>query len=114
MRSARMTDPYRRELQLHCYRILGSAQDAEDLVQETLLAAWRGLDQFRSGHRSARGCIGSRPTAASTPCGRQTTAATDDAQLPTPSRFGEPIWLQPYPDALLDAIADAAPGPDAR
>src|SRR6478672_12770098 len=41
-----LTDPYRRELQVHCYRILGSTQDAEDLVQETLLAAWRGLEQF--------------------------------------------------------------------
>ena len=42
-----LTDPHRRELQLHCYRILGSVQDAEDTLQETLLAAWRGLGQFR-------------------------------------------------------------------
>src|ERR1700745_4260312 len=48
-----LTDPYRRELQLHCYRILGSVQDAEDLLQETLLAAWRGLDQFE-GRSSLR------------------------------------------------------------
>ena len=48
-----LTDPYRRELQLHCYRILGSLQDAEDLLQETLLAAWRGLDQFE-GRSSLR------------------------------------------------------------
>ena len=43
---ASLVEPFRRELQLHCYRLLGSVQDAEDLVQETLLAAWRGLDGF--------------------------------------------------------------------
>src|SRR3954468_15384877 len=48
-----LTDPYRRELQLHVYRIVGSAQDAEDLLQETLLSAWRGLDRFQ-GRASLR------------------------------------------------------------
>src|SRR5215467_100549 len=48
-----LTDPYRRELQLHCYRMLGSVQDAEDMLQETLLAAWRGLDAFE-GRSSMR------------------------------------------------------------
>src|SRR5688572_24305629 len=48
-----LTDPYRRELQLHCYRIVGSVEDAEDLVQETLLAAWRGFDRFE-GRASVR------------------------------------------------------------
>ena len=50
---AQLTGPYRRELQLHCYRIVGSLQDAEDLLQETLLAAWRGLEQFE-GRSSLR------------------------------------------------------------
>jgi DNA-directed RNA polymerase specialized sigma24 family protein len=59
-----LTDPYRRELQLHCYRILGSVQDAEDLVQETLLAAWRGLEAFEGRSSVLRGFIGSRRTAA--------------------------------------------------
>jgi DNA-directed RNA polymerase specialized sigma24 family protein len=48
-----LTDPYRRELQLHCYRILGSVQDAEDLLQETLFAVWRGLERFE-GRASLR------------------------------------------------------------
>ncbi len=50
---AELVEPYRRELHLHCYRMLGSAADAEDLLQETLLAAWRGLDRFE-GRSSTR------------------------------------------------------------
>ena len=61
-----LVEPYRTELQFHCYRILGSVQDAEDRLQETLLEAWRGLDGFEGGGRCAPGCTGSRPTAAST------------------------------------------------
>ena len=49
----RLTGPHRRELQVHCYRMLGSVQDAEDALQETLLAAWRGLDGFE-GRASLR------------------------------------------------------------
>jgi DNA-directed RNA polymerase specialized sigma subunit, sigma24 homolog len=60
---AALTDPYRRELQLHCYRILGQVQDAEDAVQETLLSAWRHWSRSRSARRCAPGCIGSPPTA---------------------------------------------------
>lgn len=59
-----LTEPYRRELQFHCYRMLGSVQDAEDMLQETLLAAWRGLQGFE-GHSSLRAWLtGSRPIAA--------------------------------------------------
>jgi DNA-directed RNA polymerase specialized sigma24 family protein len=60
-----LTEPYRRELRLHVYRIVGSPQDAEDVLQETLLAAWRGLEQFqgRASVRSVPGCTGSPPTA---------------------------------------------------
>ena len=59
-----LTDPHRRELQVHCYRILGSMQDAEDVLQETLLRAWHGLERFEERARCGPGCTGSRPIAA--------------------------------------------------
>ena len=110
---------YRRELQVHCYRILGSALDAEDALQETLLAAWQGLAGFegRSSLRvwlfqiATRRCLNAlrsasrRPSAAWPPPG---------VQLPEPSRLGEVMWLEPYPDVLLAGLPDAAPGPEAR
>ncbi|MEP6954159.1 MAG: sigma-70 family RNA polymerase sigma factor [Solirubrobacteraceae bacterium] len=111
-----LTDPHRRELQVHCYRILGSVQDAEDLVQETLLAAWHGLGGFE-GRASLRSwlytiatnrCLNALRDSARRP------AAVLGAEVPDPTRMGEPIWLQPYPDALLEGLPDRAPGPGAR
>ena len=110
-----LTDPFRRELQLHCYRILGSAQDAEDLLQETLLAAWRGLDGFeeRSSLRSWLYRIATnRCLNALRDSGRRPLEARTD--LPAPTRLTEPMWLEPYPDTMLEEIADRAPGPEAR
>ncbi|QYN40567.1 sigma-70 family RNA polymerase sigma factor [Pseudonocardia sp. DSM 110487] len=112
-----LVEPYRRELQVHCYRLLGSVQDAEDLLQDTLLAAWRGiggyeeraslrtwlyriatnrcLNALRAGARRPPGYAGYRP----------------EVPLPEPShRRAEPSWLEPYPDVLLDET----PGPEAR
>jgi RNA polymerase sigma-70 factor (ECF subfamily) len=113
-----LTDPYRRELQVHCYRLLGSLTDAEDLLQETLLAAWRGLAGFQ-GRASVRTwlyriatnrCLNARRDA-----GRRVPAEpVPPFQPPEPSRRGEISWLQPYPDTLLEEIADPAPGPEAR
>ncbi|HYK33167.1 MAG TPA: sigma-70 family RNA polymerase sigma factor [Streptosporangiaceae bacterium] len=116
-----LTDPYRRELQLHCYRILGSVQDAEDILQETLLAAWRGLDGFeeRSSVRAwlykiaTNRCLnwlrdsGRRPQPAPVYPGPA-------AGWPAPTRRVEPLWLEPYPDSLVDDVPDASPGPEAR
>jgi RNA polymerase sigma-70 factor (ECF subfamily) len=110
-----VTDPYRRELQLHCYRILGSVQDAEDLLQETLLAAWRGLDRFeeRASLRTWLYRIATnRCLNALRESGRRPVEARSD--LPAPTRMTEPLWLEPYPDTMLESIADVAPGPDAR
>ena len=110
-----LIEPYRRELQLHCYRILGSLQDAEDLLQETLLAAWRGLDKFE-GRASMRSwlyriatnrCLNARRDS-----GRRALEPRTDLLAPT--RMTEPPWLEPYPDVLLEGIADLSPGPDAR
>jgi RNA polymerase sigma-70 factor (ECF subfamily) len=112
-----LIDPYRGELQLHCYRILGSVQDAEDLVQETLLAAWRGLERF-DGRSSLSTWLyriaTNRCLNALRDTGRRPRKAKPMAEPPEPTRRGEPIWLEPYPDALLDAVADTSPGPEAR
>jgi RNA polymerase sigma-70 factor (ECF subfamily) len=112
-----LTEPYRHELQLHCYRIVGSTQDAEDLVQETLLAAWRGLDGFTE-QASIRTWLYRIATNRSLDALRATKRRPQRVEPlpepPTPSRLAEPIWLEPYPDALIEGIADRGPGPEAR
>jgi RNA polymerase sigma-70 factor (TIGR02960 family) len=112
-----LTDPYRRELQAHIYRIVGSALDAEDLLQETLLAAWRGLERFE-GRASVRAWLYRIATNRSLDALRASRRRPEEAQrmtdVPEPTRRAEPIWLEPYPNVLLEGIADDAPGPDAR
>jgi RNA polymerase sigma-70 factor (TIGR02960 family) len=112
-----LVEPYRSELQFHCYRILGSVQDAEDLLQETLLAAWRGLDRFE-GRASVRSWLyriaTNRCLNALRDRGRRPKEAPPMAEPPQPTRLTEPIWLEPYPDALLEGVADASAGPEAR
>jgi RNA polymerase sigma-70 factor (ECF subfamily) len=112
-----LVDPYRRELQLHCYRMLGSLQDAEDAVQETLLAAWRGLGGFE-GRASLRAWLyriaTNRCLNALRDRKRRPQEVFPMVDPPEPTRRAEPMWLEPYPDVLLEGIADTAPGPEAR
>jgi RNA polymerase sigma-70 factor (TIGR02960 family) len=112
-----LTEPHRRELQLHCYRILGSLQDAEDLVQETLLAAWRSLETFE-GRTSVRAWLyriaTNRCLNALRDRSRRPRELQDMADSPTPTRRTEPILLEPYPDVLLEDIPDRSPGPATR
>jgi RNA polymerase sigma-70 factor (TIGR02960 family) len=112
-----LTEAHRRALQLHCYRILGSVHDAEDMVQETLLAAWRSLEAFE-GRASVRSwlyriatnrCLNALRARSRRP--REVPAMADALE---PTRRIEPLWLEPYPDVLLDSIPDGAPGPAAR
>jgi RNA polymerase sigma-70 factor (TIGR02960 family) len=116
-----LADAFRGELQAHCYRIMGSVHDAEDLVQETLLAAWRGLDGFE-GRASLRSWLYRIPTNrclnALRDRGRrppELPPPPDEApRPPEPTRRGEPLWLEPYPDALLEGVVDRSREPDAR
>jgi RNA polymerase sigma-70 factor (ECF subfamily) len=115
-----LVDPYQHELQVHCYRILGSAQDAEDAVQETLLSAWQGLSTFeeRSSLRTwlyriaTNRCLNILRSASRRPTTMDTPQAW--ANPPEPTRVTEVTWLEPYPDLLLDNIVDSEPGPEAR
>lgn len=114
-----LTQPYRRELHAHCYRMLGSFQDAEDVLQETLVAAWQGLNGFeeRASLRTwmyriaTNRCLNARRST-----GRRRAKEWDvpGVEPPVPTGFSKVPWLQPYPDALFDGAIDSSPGPDVR
>jgi RNA polymerase sigma-70 factor (TIGR02960 family) len=114
-----LTEPHRRELHVHCYRMLGSFQDAEDALQDTLLAAWQGLAGFE-GRASLRTwlyriatnrCLNALRSASRRPARQWDIPGVEP---PEPTRLGEVVWLEPFPDALLAGALDAPPGPEAR
>jgi RNA polymerase sigma-70 factor (TIGR02960 family) len=115
-----LAESHRRELQVHCYRMLGSFQDAEDAVQETMLAAWQGIGGFAEERASLRTwlykiatsrCLNARRAAS-----RRPAREWDMSQFepPVPTLREEAVWLQPFPDAFLEGAAGQPPGPEAR
>jgi RNA polymerase sigma-70 factor (TIGR02960 family) len=113
-----LTEPYRRELQVHCYRMLGSLQDAEDALQDTLLAAWQGFGGFE-GRASLRTwlyriatsrCLNARRSASRRPAKEWDVP---NVEPPEPTRLGEVVWLEPFPDALLEGGIGVPLGPEA-
>jgi len=114
-----LTEPYRHELQVHCYRMLGSVQDAEDALQDTMLAAWQGLGGFgeRASMRTwlyriaTNRCLNALRTASRRPA---KTWDIPGVVPPEPTRLGEVTWLEPFPDALLGSALGVPLGPEAR
>jgi len=114
-----LTEPYRRQLHVHCYRMLGSFQDAEDTLQDALLAAWQGLEGFE-GRASLRTwlyqiatnrCLNARRSISRRPAKEWNVPGVVP---PEPTRLGEVLWLEPYPDALFEDAIDSQIGPEAR
>jgi RNA polymerase sigma-70 factor (ECF subfamily) len=115
-----LTEPHRRELQVHCYRMLGSFADAEDALQDTLLAAWQGLGGFTEERASLRTwlyriatnrCLNALRAARRRPARAWDVPGVD---RPEPTRLGEVTWLEPYPGDLLADGAGGLPSPEAR
>jgi RNA polymerase sigma-70 factor (TIGR02960 family) len=114
-----LVEPHRRELQVHCYRMLGSLQDAEDALQDTLLSAWQGFAEFeeRASLRTwlyriaTNRCLNARRATSRRPAKEWNIP---DVEPPEPTRLGEVAWLEPYPDELLPGATTVPPGPQAR
>jgi len=115
-----LAESHRRELQVHCYRMLGSFADAEDAVQETMLAAWQGIGGFTEERASLRTwlykiatnrCLNARRAASRRPARKWDMS---QFQPPVPTPRDEAVWLQPFPDAFLEGAVDRPLGPEAR
>jgi RNA polymerase sigma-70 factor, ECF subfamily len=119
---AHLAEPYRRELKLHCYRMVGSLGEAEDLVQETFLRAWNGIEGFE-GRSSLRGWLYRIATNCCLDAlakRRRSHRLLPQHDLPASDQMprGQPAtdlpWLEPFPDGELEGVPDEAPGPEAR
>lgn len=117
----RLAEPLRREIKVHCYRMLGSLHDAEDALQETYLRAWRNFERFedhsfrawlyRIATNVCLNVIESRKAAQRLLPDQQFPATAD---MPNGKPASDVVWLEPYPDSNLDSVADEAPTPEAR
>src|SRR5215470_11457784 len=117
----RLAEPFRREIKLHCYRMLGSLHDAEDLVQETYLRAWRSFDSFEGGSFRAwlyriatNACLDALASRKHTQRLLPDQRAPATAEMPDGAPATDVVWLEPYPDSDMEGIADDAPNPEAR
>jgi RNA polymerase sigma-70 factor (TIGR02960 family) len=115
-----LTEPHRRELQVHCYRMLGSFADAEDALQDTLLAAWQGIGGYTEERASLRTwlyriatnrCLNALRAASRRPAREWDVPGVPQ---PEPTRLGEVVWLEPYPSTLLEGPGGRPAGPEAR
>jgi RNA polymerase sigma-70 factor (ECF subfamily) len=114
-------EPLRREIKLHCYRMLGSLHEAEDAVQETFLRAWRGFDSFEEGsfrawlYRIATNvCLNALSTRKHVGRLMPNQLAPAAVEMPNGVPATEVAWLEPFPDLDLEGIADDAQNPEAR
>jgi RNA polymerase sigma-70 factor (TIGR02960 family) len=115
-----LTEPHRRELQVHCDRMLGSLQDAEDAVQDTLLSAWQGIGGFIEARASIRmwlyriatnRCLNALRSASRRPAKEWDVRRVEP---PEASRLSDVVWLEPYPDVLRTGAFVGPPGPEVR
>ena len=121
-RFERLAAPYRREIKLHCYRMLGSLHEGEDLVQETYFRAWRSFESF-DGSGSFRAwlyriatnaCLNALATHKRAQRWLPDERGPSTTQLPDGEPAAEVVWLEPYPDKELVGVADSVPDPEAR
>jgi len=122
-----LAEPFRREIKLHCYRMLGSLHEADDLVQETYLRAWRSFSSFDAGSSDERGSVRAWLYRIATNACLNALEGRKHQQRYLPYQLGpagppkleggpalDVPWLQPFPDADIEGFADATPNPEAR